>query len=164
LVEDQERAGGVAERTNPLEEARFRRDDPHVPCDRLDENAGEPLAVARDRGRSGVEVVVGADDGVGGHAARDPGARRDPQRRVSGSAWPKTSGPQDSTQSRYRLPSTSSRWAPSPRLKKTGSSSPTERIARTGELTPPGISPLARRKSPLCCFRATLRVPPSSTT
>jgi hypothetical protein len=35
-------------------------------------------------------------------------------------------------------------YAPSPRRMKTGSSSPTARIARTGELTPPGISSSAR--------------------
>src|SRR5438093_10232706 len=36
-------------------------------------------------------------------------------------------------------------YAPSPRRMKTGSSRPTARIARTGELTPPGMSSSARR-------------------
>ncbi len=64
---------------------------------------------------------------------------------VSGSAWPKMSGPQDMTQSRKRLPSAVSTYAPSPLRTKSGSSSPTARIARTGEFTPPGISSSARR-------------------
>src|SRR3569623_2712873 len=38
----------------------------------------------------------------------------------------------------YCLPSSSKRYAPSPRLKNTGSP-PTPRKARTGELTPPGM-------------------------
>ena len=64
---------------------------------------------------------------------------------VSASACPKRSGPHDMTQSRYRFPSTSSRYAPSPRATKNGSSRPTAFIARTGELTPPGMSSSARR-------------------
>src|SRR3954463_3281833 len=49
-------------------------------------------------------------------------------------------------QSTWRLPSTSSSSAPSPRATKIGSR-PIERIARTGELTPPGGSSRARRYS-----------------
>src|SRR2546423_10522195 len=78
---------------------------------------------------------------------------------VSGSAWPNTSGPHDMTQSRYLLPSTSSRYAPRARRTKKGSSSPTARIARTGELTPPGISSSARRNKSLRVRRT--RVPNS---
>ena len=63
---------------------------------------------------------------------------------VVGSAWPKSSGPHESTQSTYRLPFTSSMYAPSPLRMNSGSSRPTARIARTGELTPPGISRCAR--------------------
>ena len=43
-----------------------------------------------------------------------------------------------------RLPSTSSSSAPSPRSMKIGER-PIERIARTGELTPPGRTSWARR-------------------
>src|SRR4051794_5852525 len=63
---------------------------------------------------------------------------------VSGSACPNTSGPHDCTQSRSRRPSSVSTYAPSPRAAKSGSSRPTDRIARTGELTPPGITFCAR--------------------
>ena len=69
---------------------------------------------------------------------------------VSGSAWPKISGPHDCTQSARRRPSAVSMYAPSPRRTKKGSSTPTERIARTGELTPPGISLWARYQSSDC--------------
>ena len=46
LVEDEQRARRVAERAQRLEEAGLRRDDAHVPGDRLDQDAREPLAVA----------------------------------------------------------------------------------------------------------------------
>src|SRR6266516_3080947 len=45
-----------------------------------------------------------------------------------------------------RTPSTSTRYAPSPRSTKRGVP-PTARNARTGELTPPGIRPRARSNS-----------------
>ncbi len=64
---------------------------------------------------------------------------------VSGSAWPKRSGPHDMTQSSSRRSSSVSTYAPSPLLTNSGSSRPTARIARTGEFTPPGISSSARR-------------------
>ena len=41
LVEDEQRAGGVAERAERLEEAGRGRDAAHVPGDRLDEDRGE---------------------------------------------------------------------------------------------------------------------------
>ncbi len=63
---------------------------------------------------------------------------------VVGSACPKSSGPQESTQSTYRLPLTSSMNGPTPLRMNSGSSRPTLRIARTGELTPPGIRRWAR--------------------
>src|SRR3954453_20116433 len=55
------------------------------------------------------------------------------------------SGPQEHTQSTYRFASTSISSAPSPRATKIGWSRPIERMARTGEFTPPGISSSARR-------------------
>jgi hypothetical protein len=53
------------------------------------------------------------------------------------------SGPQELTQSTYSLPSTSRMMGPEPDSMKIGSR-PIERIARTGELTPPGMSRAAR--------------------
>ena len=58
-----------------------------------------------------------------------------------GCACPAISGPQESTQSTYRLPSTSNTHPPSPRATNSGYSRPTDRIARTGLETPPGIDP-----------------------
>ena len=53
LVEDEQRARGVAERAQRLEEPGLRRDAAHVPGDRLDEDRGEVLAVrARPRRRA----------------------------------------------------------------------------------------------------------------
>ncbi len=66
---------------------------------------------------------------------------------VSGSACPKISGPHDCTQSSSVRPSAVSIVAPWPRSTKNGSSSPTPRIARTGEFTPPGITFFARCQS-----------------
>ena len=80
LVEDQQRAGGVAERAQRLEEARLGRDDAHVPRDRLDEHGREPLAVALDSRGRGNDVVVRRDDRVGGHASGHARARRDAER------------------------------------------------------------------------------------
>ena len=60
LVEDEQRARGVAERAEHLEEARRGRHDAHVPGDGLDEDRREPLAVALDRRRRRLDVVVGA--------------------------------------------------------------------------------------------------------
>src|SRR5215468_1101907 len=51
----------------------------------------------------------------------------------------------------YSLPSTSQMWAPSPRPMNSGSP-PTERKARTGELTPPGIDFWARSNRVLDLF------------
>ena len=58
------------------------------------------------------------------------------------------------------------RWSSrSPLRMKTGSSRPTARIARTGELTPPGISCSARRASSVRCRQSQVvrRAPSSST-
>ena len=60
-----------------------------------------------------------------------------------GWACPRISGPHEHTQSMYSLPSTSNSFEPSPRATKMGSR-PMARMARTGELTPPGISSHAR--------------------
>ena len=65
---------------------------------------------------------------------------------TSGSAWPRISGPHEHTQSTYSLPSTSYRSGPAPEAMKIGSR-PIERIARTGELTPPGRTLSARANS-----------------
>ena len=81
LVEDEQRAGQVTEPPQPLEEARHGRDDAHVPGDRLDEHARQPLAVCGHRLGGRVEVVVGADDRVRRHRRRNTGRRRDAERR-----------------------------------------------------------------------------------
>ena len=84
LVEDQQCARRVAERAQRLEEPGRGRHDAHVPGHRLDDDRGEPFAVALDRGGGRVEVVVGRDDGVGRRRRRDAGARRDAERRQAG--------------------------------------------------------------------------------
>ena len=81
LVEDEQRARGVRQRAERVEEAGLGRDDAHVPGDRLDEDRGEALAVARDRLRCRLHVVVGADDRVLGRPRRHTRAGRDRQRR-----------------------------------------------------------------------------------
>ena len=77
-------------------------------------------------------------------SARRTSCRRAPASRtastVSGSAWPKIERPPGLHPVEQRRPSAVSRYAPPPRATKNGSSRPTPRIARTGELTPPGIS------------------------
>ena len=81
LVEDEQRAGGVAERAQRLQEARLGRDDAHVPRDRLDEDRRETLAVALDRrGRGRSTSLYGRDDRVRRDAGRDAGLRRDAER------------------------------------------------------------------------------------
>ncbi len=65
--------------------------------------------------------------------------------RISRCVWPRISGPQLPIRSMYLLPSASMMYAPSPWTTKIGSA-PTERHARTGELTPPGITACARSK------------------
>src|SRR5439155_8584297 len=65
---------------------------------------------------------------------------------ISGWAWPNSSVPHEPTRSTYRLPSTSITYAPSPRSRNRGVP-PTAPNARTGELTPPGITVPARTKS-----------------
>src|SRR3569623_757583 len=65
--------------------------------------------------------------------------------RISGCEWPRISGPHEPIRSMYLLPSTSVSVAPSPCAMNTGSQ-PTLRHARTGELTPPGITRFARSK------------------
>ena len=79
LVEDEEGAGSVAQGPERFEEPRRGRDDAHVPRDRLDDHRRETLAVALDRGGSGVDVVVGGDDRVAGRAARHAWAGRQPE-------------------------------------------------------------------------------------
>ena len=64
LVEDEERADGVAGGAQPLEEPGHRRDQVHVGRHRLDDDAGHPLV---ERGHH----VVGDDLGVGHRAGRD---------------------------------------------------------------------------------------------
>src|SRR5581483_4240082 len=81
LVEDEQRARGVAERAQRLEKAVDRRDDAHVPGDRLDDDRREPLAVAHDRLGCRVDVVVGADDRVARDGARHARRRRDSEGR-----------------------------------------------------------------------------------
>ena len=66
--------------------------------------------------------------------------------RTDGLAWPAISGPHDPTKSMYSLPSTSQMRQPLPRSMKRGTP-PTDPNARTGLLTPPGITRLARLKS-----------------
>ena len=51
------------------------------------------------------------------------------------------------------------RYAPSPRPTNNGSSSPTARIARTGEFTPPGMSSSARRNNSLRVRRTRVSLP-----
>ena len=80
LVEDEQRAARVAEQPQRLEEAGRGRDDAHVAGHRLDEDRGEALAVLRDGGRHGVDVVVGQHDRVGGDARRNARGRRDAER------------------------------------------------------------------------------------
>src|SRR2546428_4297921 len=58
---------------------------------------------------------------------------------TAGCRWPRISGPQEPTRSRYRRPSASQIQGPSPRIMK-GGRPPTAPKARTGLLTPPGIS------------------------
>src|ERR1043165_268607 len=65
--------------------------------------------------------------------------------RISGCAWPRISGPQLPIRSMYSLPSASVIRAPRPLAMNTGSV-PTDRHARTGEFTPPGMIALARSK------------------
>ena len=65
---------------------------------------------------------------------------------TSGWAWPRISGPQEETQSTYSWSSTSQISGPAPPAMKIGSR-PIERIARTGELTPPGRTFSARSYS-----------------
>src|SRR6202008_2922461 len=61
---------------------------------------------------------------------------------TAGAAWPRISGPHDPTKSMYERPSASHSRAPSPRWMN-GGAPPTARNARTGLLTPPGITRLA---------------------
>ncbi len=84
LVEDQEHTRDVAEPAQRLQVAGLGRDDAHVRRDRFDDDRSEPFAVAHDRLRRGVEVVVRNDDRVGGGSGRHPRRRRDSQRREPG--------------------------------------------------------------------------------
>ena len=62
---------------------------------------------------------------------------------TSGCACPSSIGPQEPTRSTYSWPSTSVSRAPEAERMKRGVP-PTARKARTGELTPPGVTALAR--------------------
>ena len=61
--------------------------------------------------------------------------------RPTTSGWPQPSiiGPHDETKSTSSLPSASQMWAPRARLMNNGCAMPTPFMARTGELTPPGM-------------------------
>ena len=61
-----------------------RRDDAHVPRDRLDDDRGEAFAVAEHGLGDRLDVVVRADDRVGGDGGRHAGRRRDRERREAG--------------------------------------------------------------------------------
>ena len=80
----EQRAAGVAEHAQRLEKSGRRRDAAHVSGDGLDDDRGKPLAVALDRRRDAVDVVVVDDDRVRRHAGRHAGRRRDAERREPG--------------------------------------------------------------------------------
>ena len=61
---------------------------------------------------------------------------------TAGWAWPRIAGPQEPTKSTYSTPSASTIRLPFAAVTKRGAT-PVRRHARTGELTPPGISLLA---------------------
>jgi hypothetical protein len=84
LVEDEERAGGVAERAQPLEEPRLRRDDAHVPGDGLDDDRRQVLGMALDGRAHVLDVVVAADERVRGGAGRHAGRGGDAEGRHAG--------------------------------------------------------------------------------
>src|ERR1022692_3545950 len=65
---------------------------------------------------------------------------------ISGWACPRIIGPHEQTRSTYIRPSTSVRYGPRPELMNTGVP-PTAPNARTGELTPPGMTAQARPKN-----------------
>jgi len=65
---------------------------------------------------------------------------------TAGCLCPRISGPQEQTRSTYSFPSTSVRYGPLPDAMTTGVP-PTDPNARTGELTPPGVTMDARAKS-----------------
>ena len=67
---------------------------------------------------------------------------------TSGWAWPSSIGPHEQMRSTYSLPSTSVSHAPAAERMKRGVP-PTALKARTGELTPPGVTARARSKSAL---------------
>ena len=65
---------------------------------------------------------------------------------TSGWAWPSSIGPHEQIRSTYSLPSTSVSQAPGAERMNRGVP-PTALKARTGELTPPGVTASARSKS-----------------
>ena len=89
---------------------------------------------------SSTSAAVGAPNDVPFAAAAATAAS------TSGWAWPWISGPHEHTQSTYALPSTSTISASCACSMNSGSR-PIERMARTGELTPPGRTSSARRYS-----------------
>ena len=80
LVEDEQRAGRIAKLPQRLEKAGVRRDDAHVPGDRLDDDGRQALAVPHHGVRRSVDVVVRAYDRVGGDRGRNTGRGRDGKR------------------------------------------------------------------------------------
>ena len=62
---------------------------------------------------------------------------------TSGCAWPSSAGPHEPTRSTYSLPSTSVTYGPRADARNRGVP-PTLPYARTGELTPPGMTACAR--------------------
>ena len=94
-------------------------------------------------GHANPEIVAAVSEAAArgtsyGAAASDTAAT------ISGLAWPQISGPQEEIQSMYVLPSASVSSQPEAEAMKIGSR-PIEPMARTGELTPPGITARARR-------------------
>src|ERR671918_1004405 len=96
--------------------------------------------IATSRSASSTSASVGAPNEVPRPAASLAAST------ISGRAWPKSSEPHDCTRSTYCRPSASWRTAPSPRTTN-GGVPPTAPNARTGELTPPGITRRARSNS-----------------
>src|SRR5215208_3552514 len=84
--------------------------------------------------------AVGAPNAVPSCACRMMAAA------TAGCAWPRSIGPHEPMKSMSSCPSTSHTRAPAPRAMNRGAP-PTARNARTGELTPPGITSRARANS-----------------
>ena len=79
LVEDQHHAVTVAQRAQPGQEPRPRNDQVHVAGDRLDDHAGDVVALHAEGRLDGVEVVVGQHQRLVGDRRRHAGRRRLPE-------------------------------------------------------------------------------------